>query len=148
MLVAAPPNPFERMVNHAAVQRELLIFYMWNCRTSSYEAGDKLAAEEHISEIADKTLDDMFTQPLLIPKRDVFSVQLLDYAKPGFCTFSKPYFGTIEDIAEFRRALHRDEKRKPEDMTFTSVRVFGSKHEIRDAGMYEHINIWGFPYFV
>ena len=127
---------------------EAIAVFLRRIIQTPYEAGDKQATEEHISDIADTTMDDMFTQPLLVPKRDVFSVQLLDYAKPGFCTHWKPYFGTIEDIAEFRRALHRDEKRKPEDMTFSSVRVFGSKHEIRDAGMYEHINIWGFPYFV
>mgnify|MGYP004519299265 CR=1 FL=1 len=109
---------------------------------------DKLKAEEHISRIADTSLDDMVTQPLLVPKRDVFCVQLLDYAKPGFCTHWKPYFGTVEDIAEFRHALHQDEKHIPEDMTFSSVRVFGSEFEIRDAGMYEYTNIWGFPYFV
>lgn len=109
---------------------------------------DKLKAEEHIRRIADTSLDDMVTQPLLIPKRDVFSVQLPDYAKPGFCTFSKSYFGTAEDIAEFRRALHQDEKRKPEDMAFSAVQVFGTRYEARSAGIYEHTNVWGFLYYV
>ena len=77
---------------------------------------DPAQAEEFIRKTADTTLDDMVTQPLLMPKRDVFSVELLDYATPGFCTNWKPYFGTIEDIAAFR--------------------------------MYEHTNIWGYPYFV
>lgn len=140
--------------NAAAVLRSLgydmeeaISIFLRRIIQTPYEP-DKLKAEEHISRIADTALDDMATQPLLVPKRDVFSVQLLDYAKPGFCTFSKPYFGTVEDIAEFRRALHRDEKHKPEDMTFSTVRVFGSQYEARPAGMYEHTNIWGFPYFV
>ena len=42
-------------------------------------AADLAQAEEFICKIADTALDDMVTQPLLIPKRDVFSVELLDY---------------------------------------------------------------------
>ena len=96
---------------------------------------------ENVRRTADTTLDDMLTQPLLMPKRDVFSVELLDYATPGFCTNWKPYFGTIEDIAAFRNALYRDEKRKLEDMSFEPVKVYGIKQEVRDAGMYEHTNV-------
>ena len=109
---------------------------------------DPAQAEEFIRKTADTTLDDMVTQPLLMPKRDVFSVELLDYATPGFCTNWKPYFGTIEDIAAFRNALHRDKKHKPEEMRFSPVKVYGVKQKVRDAGMYEHTNIWGYPYFV
>lgn len=108
---------------------------------------DPTQAEEFIRKTADTTLDDMVTQPLLMPKRDVFSVELLDYATPGFCTNWKPYFGTIEDIAAFRNALHRDKKHKPEEMSFSPVKVYGVKQKVRDAGMYEHTNIWGYPYF-
>lgn len=87
----------------------------------------------------------MVTQPLLVPQRDVFSVDLLDYATPGFCTNWKPYFGSLEDIAAFRMALHQDEKRKPEDMSFMPVKVYGTSQQVREAGMYEHTNIWGYP---
>ena len=113
-----------------------------------YQKADTKRAEEHIREIADTTIDDMATQPLLLPRRDVFSVELYDYAMPGFCSNWKPYFGSIEDIAEFRRALHSDDRRKPENMSFSSVKLYGAKHRTQDAGMYEHTNIWGFPYFV
>ena len=111
-------------------------------------AADPTRAEEYVRRTADTALDDMITQPLLKPERDVFSVELLDYATPGFCTNWKPYFGTIEDIAAFRNALYRDEKHKPEDMSFVPVKVYGAKQEVRNAGMYEHTNIWGYPYFV
>lgn len=113
-----------------------------------HDAVDPSRTEEYISRIADATMDDMTTQPLLIPARDVFSVQLADYATPGFCSNWKPYFGTIEDIAAFRQALYKDERHKPEDMEFSTVKVYGTKYENRDAGMYEHTNIWGYPYFV
>ena len=109
---------------------------------------DPAQAEEYVRRTADTTLDDMVTQPLLLPRRDVFSVDLLDYATPGFCTNWKPYFGSLEDIAAFRNALYRDEKRKPEDMSFMPVKVYGAKQQVREAGMYEHTNIWGYPYFV
>lgn len=115
---------------------------------TSHHNVDKKRAAEHIQEIADTTLDDMATQPLLIPRRDVFSVELVDCAVPGFCSNWKPYFGSIEDIAEFRRAIHRDERRKQESMTFTIVKLYGANHQVREAGVYEHTNIWGFPYFV
>ena len=46
-------------------------------------AADLAQAEEFIRKTADTSLDDMVTQPLLMPKRDVFSVELLDYATPG-----------------------------------------------------------------
>ena len=111
-------------------------------------AADPAQAEEYVRRTADTTLDDMVTQPLLVPRRDVFSVDLLDYATPGFCTNWKPYFGSIEDIAAFRNALHRDKKHKPEDMSFMPVKVYGAKQLVREAGMYEHTNIWGYPYFV
>lgn len=111
-------------------------------------AADLAQAEEFIRKTADTSLDDMVTQPLLMPKRDVFSVELLDYATPGFCTNWKPCFGTLEDIAAFRNALHRDEKRKTVDMSFAPVKVYGAKQKVRAAGMYEHTNIWGYPYFV
>ena len=111
-------------------------------------AADLEQAEEGICKIADTALDDMVTQPLLIPQRDVFSVELLDYATPGHCTNWKPYFGTIEDIAAFRNALYQDENRKVEDMSFVPVKVYGAKQKARDAGIYEHTNIWGYPYFV
>ena len=109
---------------------------------------DKEKAEEHVRDIADTTLDDMTTQPLLIPRRDIFSVELADYAAPGFCSSWKPYFGSIEDISDFRCALYKDERRKPENMTFSSVHVYGSRYSSREAGNYEHTNIWGFPYFI
>lgn len=105
-------------------------------------------AQEHISRIADVSLDDMRTQPLLIPTDDVFSVDLLDYATASFCTNWKPYFGTIEDIAEFRRMLWKDERTPPEPMQFESVKVYGAKYVQRDSGSYKHTNIWGFPYYV
>ena len=88
-------------------------------------AADPAQAEEYVRRTADTTLDDMVTQPLLVPQRDVFSVDLLDYATSGFCTNWKPYFGSLEDIAAFRMALHQDEKRKPEDMSFMPVKVYG-----------------------
>lgn len=115
---------------------------------SPYENVEPSRAEEFVKRVAQTSLDDMVTQPLLLPRRDVFKVDLLDYAVPAFCTFTKPYFGTIEDIAEFRHALHRDEQRKPEDMEFASVKLYGSKYDSQGAGMYEHTNIWGFPYYV
>lgn len=115
---------------------------------TSHQNVDKERAEEHVREIADTTLDDMVTQPLLIPRRDVFCVELADYAMPGFCSNWKLYFGSIEEIAEFRRALHSDDRRKPEDMNFMSVKLYGAKHNAQEAGMYEHTNIRGFPYFV
>ena len=65
-------------------------------------AADPAQAEEYVRRTADTTLDDMVTQPLLVPRRNVFSVDLLDYATPRFCTNWKPYFGSIEDIAAFR----------------------------------------------
>ena len=108
-------------------------------------AADLAQAEEFIRKTADTSLDDMVTQPLLMPKRDVFSVELLDYATPGFCTNWKPCFGTLEDIATFRNALHRDEKRKTVDMSFAPVKVYGAKQKVRAEGMYEHTNIWGYP---
>lgn len=111
-------------------------------------AADPAQAEEYVRRTADITLDDMFTQPLLLPQRDVFSVDLLDYATPGFCTNWKPYFGSLEDIAAFRNALYRAERRKPEDMIFMPVKVYGFSQQVREAGMYEHTNIWGHPYFV
>ena len=49
-------------------------------------AADPAQAEEYVRRTADTTLDDVVTQPLLVPRRDVFSVDLLDYATPGFCT--------------------------------------------------------------
>lgn len=52
---------------------------------------DKARAEELIRGIANATLEDMATQPLLIPRRDVFGVELPDYAMPGFCSGSKLY---------------------------------------------------------
>lgn len=109
---------------------------------------DHKKAEEHIARIAETSLDDLTTQPLLIPRWDVFKADLLDYSVPGFCTSWKPYFGTIEDIADFRYALHNDDRRKPDHMTFSSVQIYGSHYASRDAGRYEHTNIWGFPYYV
>ena len=114
----------------------------------SEAAANPAQAEEYVRRTADTTLDDMVTQPLLVPRRDVFSVDLLDYATPGFCTNWKPCFGSLEDIAAFRMALHQDEKRKPEDMSFMPAKVYGTSQQVREAGMYEHTNIWGYPYFV
>lgn len=113
-----------------------------------HQSIDNERGEEYIREIADATLDDMATQPLLVPRRDVFSVELPDYAMPAFCSFLKPYFGSIEDIAAFRCALYRDDHCKPEDMDFKSAKLYGAKYNKQNAGMYEHTNIWGFPYFV
>lgn len=127
---------------------EAIAIFLRRIIQTPLEPADKETTKLRISEIADKTLDDMATQPLLLPKRDIFKVELLDYAKPEFCTHWKPYFGALEDIAEFRRALHRDEKHKPEDMIFASVKLYGSRHETRKPGLFEHTNIWGFPYFV
>ena len=45
-------------------------------------------------------------------------------------------------------ALHQDEKRKPEDMSFMPAKVYGTSQQVREADMYEHTNIWGYPYFV
>lgn len=127
---------------------EAIAIFLRRIVQTAPSAADPAQAEEYVRRTADTTLDDMATQPLLMPKRDVFSVELMDYATPGFCSNWKPYFGTIEDIAAFRNALHRDEKRKPEDMSFVPVKVYGVKQEVRDAGMCEHTNIWGYPYFV
>ena len=113
---------------------------------TSFEAADRKAVEQRISDIADETLDDMATQPLLLPRSDIFSVELSDHAKAGFCTHCKPCFGSLEDIAEFRHALRQDEKHIPEDMTFTSAKLYGSRYEIRKSGMYKHTHIRGFPY--
>lgn len=89
----------------------------------------------------------MATQPLLIPRRDVFGVELPDYAMPGFCSGLKLYFGSIEDIASFRRALYSDDRSKPEDMEFISAKLYGAKYSSQAAGKCEHTNVWGFPYF-
>ena len=108
---------------------------------------DKARAEELIRGIANATLEDMATQPLLIPRRDVFGVELPDYAMPGFCSGSKLYFGSIEDIASFRRALYSDDRCKPEDMEFMNAKLYGAKYSSQAAGKCEHTNVWGFPYF-
>ena len=70
-----------------------------------FETADDEAAEQRISDMADETLDDMATQPLLLPRSDIFSIELSNHVKPGFCAHCKPYFGSLEDIAEFRHAL-------------------------------------------
>ena len=108
---------------------------------------DKARAEELIRGIANATLEDMATQPLLIPRRDVFGVELPDYAMPGFCSGSKLYFGSIDDIASFRSALYSDDRCKPEDMEFMSAKLYGAKYSSQAAGKCEHTNVWGFPYF-
>ena len=127
---------------------EAIAIFLRRIVQTAPSAADPPQTEEFIRQTADITLDDMVTQLLLMPKRDVFSVELLDYAAPGFCTNWKPYFGTLEDIAAFRDALHRDEEHSPEDMSFSPVKVYCVKQEVRGAGMYEHTNIWGYPYFV
>lgn len=127
---------------------EAIAIFLRRLVQTNTSVADTAQAEEFIRRTADTTINDMVTQPLLIPKRDVFSVELLDYATPGFCTNWKPYFGTIEDIAAFRNALYQDEKHEPEDMSFAPVKVYGVKQEAREDGMYEHTNIWGYPYFV
>lgn len=113
-----------------------------------HQSIDKARAKEFIRGIADTTLEDMATQPLLIPRRDIFGVELPDYAMPGFCSGSKPYFGSIEDIAAFRRAINNDDRRKPEDMEFMSAKMYGARYNAQAAGTYEYTNIWGFQYFV
>ena len=95
---------------------------------------DKARVEDFIRGIADATLEDMATQPLLIPHRGVFGVELLDYAMPGFCSGSKLYFGSIEDIASFRHALFNDDRCKPEDMEFMSAKLYGAKFNSQAAG--------------
>lgn len=100
-----------------------------------HQSIDKARAEELIRGIANATLEDMATQPLLIPRRDVFGVELPDYAMPGFCSGSKLYFGSIEDIASFRRALYSDDRCKPEDMEFMRccARTAGHLYRATDA---------------
>lgn len=112
-----------------------------------HQSIDKARAEELIRGIANATLEDMATQPLLIPRRDVFGVELPDYAMPGFCSGSKLYFGSIEDIASFRRALYSDDRCKPEDMEFMSAKLYGSKIQFTGGRQVRAHECLGIPVF-
>ncbi len=101
-----------------------------------------------IRKTVDRNCMDMYTQPLLLPHGDVYGVELLDCALPAFVTFEKPYFGSLEDIAEFRRALRESKASGLKEMTFFTTHVYGAKHSEQEKGTFEHTNTWGFPYFI
>ena len=56
----------------------------------SEAAANPAQAEEYVRRTADTTLDDMVTQPLLVPRRDVFSVDLLDTQHPDSVPIGSP----------------------------------------------------------
>jgi len=101
-----------------------------------------------------------------------YRLELDDYAKPGFVSFGKYYFVTLDTLQEWLTALERDEKMAiPFEMLSTAFKAYqqGQKdvtHNVAynhvpflksatvlhceetrfDNYAWEHINIWGFPY--
>ena len=109
---------------------------------------DRQQADDYIRKAADGSYEDMCTQPLLLPHGEIYGAELLDCAVPAFVTFEKPYFGSLEDIADFRSALREAKVTGLKEMTFFTTRLYGAKHSEQGKGTYEHINIHGFPYYI
>ena len=99
----------------------------------------------------------------------VFHIELDDYAKPTIVSFGKSYFGTMDDIEEFISKFDDEDdnelvkafeeyKNGNEDVEITvafnkrrmieEVKVYGYKEINSNSFEWEHINIWGFPYYM
>lgn len=109
---------------------------------------DKQLADTYMKKAADGSYEDMFTQPLLLPHGEIYGVELLDYALPAIVTFEKPYFGSLDDIVEFRTALRQSEAKGLKEMIFFTTHIYGAKHSEQEKGTYEHLNTYSFPYYI
>ena len=98
----------------------------------------------------------------------VFHIELDDYAKPSIVSFGKSYFGTMDDIEEFISKFDEEDDElvkafqeyingnKDVEITVAfnkrkmleEVKVYGSKELVSGGFKWEHINIWGFPYYL
>lgn len=97
----------------------------------------------------------------------IYHIELDDCATPAFVTFGKDYYGTMADVEEFiskfddndRQDLVKafeEYKQGNTDVEISvgfwkskmleEVKVYGSKELSSGEYMWEHINIWGFPY--
>ena len=98
----------------------------------------------------------------------VFHIELDDYAKPSIVSFGKSYFGTMDDIEEFISKFDEEDDElvkafreyingnKDVEITVAfnkrkmleEVKVYGSKELVSGGFKWEHINIWGFRYYL
>jgi len=105
-------------------------------------------AEQLVHRIADLSVADMKTQPLLLPATDVLSFELLDYTLPPFVTFTKDYYGTQADIDAFFSSQREDNPDIDKNLRLVPVHMYGSRSSCIPSGHYDHTNMWGFPYIV
>lgn len=107
-------------------------------------------------------------------KEIYYRLELDDYAKPGFVSFSKYYFGTLNEIRMWLSAIEAEEDRsKNFQSLFEAYEAFlGGQTDVTHFVAYnnvpflrratvlyqeelelhdyqwEHTNIWGFPYYM
>ena len=102
-----------------------------------------------------------------------YCLYLDDYAKPGFCSAGKTYYGTMNDIEKFMNALMLNKRKESmktvtdafkeycdgntsvthnvaynESMLIEPIKLIKEEMFEIDNPEWEHINIWGFPYMM
>ena len=100
--------------------------------------------------------------------KQIYKLYLDDYSKPSFTSFNKAYFETLDGIDEFISALRNDKKCKSNhndlitagETKLTHTVAYQNKQFLTKVKCYEkckssfenyaweHINTWGFPYYM
>ena len=74
-------------------------------------------------------------------------IQLDDYSKPPFCSVTKPYFGTAQDLQEFKEFLAKESNSGcSEKPAITKFRILGIRSSVVHNYSHQHLNTWGWPY--
>lgn len=82
------------------------------------------------------------------PADPFFCINLPDYSKPAFCTFTKRYFGTMKEINSFLDSLMTEERKCIGKLSFQPVPVLGTRTSAISDFTFDHKNIWGATYKV
>lgn len=99
----------------------------------------------------------------------IYHIELDDCATPAFVTFGKDYYGTMSDLEEFISKFEPGEQQELvgafkeykqgnsdveipvgfwKSKMLEEVKVYGKKQFSCGEYEWEHINIWGFPYYM
>lgn len=99
----------------------------------------------------------------------IYHIELDDCATPAFVTFGKDYYGTMNDVEEFISKFKTGERQDLveafkeykqgnagveipvgfwKSKMLEEVKVYGKKQMSYGEYEWEHINIWGFPYYM
>lgn len=103
-----------------------------------------------------------------------YCLVLDDYAAPSFCSFGKNYFGSLELIEHLIHSIKVDRRYADDykqlintfkeymagnvdvkhnvaykDVLFLEpVTIYAKENSVADFNKYEHLNVWGYPYYL